>query len=149
MIKNIIKQSFIWIILVGTLGFAIAQISGAENTLLTEKTIMGIKLYIFDLHKYLANLENAVTLDWTQVFPTQPTMPTGIDIGNYLIFVLNWLIFVLNIIGLVPLKLLIQPLIIIISLLGLNIQSFNIYDIMHTVLYWNIPQIPYMGVIQI
>lgn len=143
MIRNIIKQSFIWIIIVGTLGFALAQIMGAENTLLTEKTIMGIKLYIFDLHKYLENLEESVTIDWTQFFPEKPTLPGNINIGNIILFLLNWILFIINIAVLAPIKLLIQPIIIIISLIGINLQDFDIYYIMHEILYFNIPQFGY------
>lgn len=147
MIRNIIKQSFIWIIIVGTLGFALAQIMGTQNTLLTEKTIMGIKIYIFDLHKYIANLEDAVEIDWTQFFPQTPNFPGTVNIGNMLIFILNWLLFIINVAVLAPIKLLIQPLVIIMSLLGFNVQDFNIYDIMHTILYFNIPQFSYVFIL--
>ena len=102
--------------------------TGNMTVITRQVSSWGIVYYKFDMGKYLVNLEKSVQgIDiWTNFFGAPPVQPKfeGIIKGiiNYIIYFINWYSYIVEIILLGPIKLLMYPVNIIITLLGFNTE---------------------------
>lgn len=93
---NIIKKTMPFIILISTLSFVLVTIFGMDNSLLIENTYNGVKLYTFNLQKYIEGIQSVWTEylpDWTEVKLNTDIMypQSAWDIlGWFKSFVHNW-----------------------------------------------------------
>lgn len=158
MLKTILKQTWIWFLLVGSVlvAFGISQIDGL--TVVSQQTTqIGTwtwTYYKIDVARYLQNLDYSLA-DSTiiNIVPTTPTLPQAPNWANILtvlkwafntlfIFIFNCIIYSLNWVVLAPLKILIYPVNLFYALLGINTSSADYIQAVKMIYSFEIPLIP-------
>lgn len=135
--KNLIKRTFIWFIIIGTISWAVSFIVGNTqptfiNTYQVNYGTFTKTLYYLDVSNYLKQLEQNVRIPFNQMFYDPPAFPKIAwnnilsSIPNLYIWWFNQLIWWFNIILFVPLKLALQPIILILTLLGIDLEQYGI-----------------------
>lgn len=164
MIKRLIAQSFIWLIIIGSISYAVAWILGDPTpTILSQYTIdygngVAITLYKMDVHKYLVNLQNSIEIPFKNMW-LDPPAPYGYkfsgnaietiinilkQLPNSYIWVINMILWIANITIIMPTKLIIHPLILTMSLLGINTTNLGIVEVANKIYNANISYILYI-----
>lgn len=155
MIKTIIKQSFLWLLIVGSLGYAIAYILGTPTpTFIVPRTVNGQTIYSFNLLAYIQTVQASLNFPFKDMISNTPKWPAfGIEsativipIINGNIFIINWVIYLLNVIVLMPTKFLLQPVVLILAVLGINVEQIGILNAVNQVYSLEIPFVPYIHV---
>lgn len=131
--RNILKQSFMWFIIVGCIAWAVAVFTGnALPSFVTEQHIeigsYTTTLYKIDVHNYLKQMENiVVNFPYKESYWEFPKMPK-VDINIVANMLILWIKVILwwgNILILMPIKILLQPTLLFITALGIDINSNN------------------------
>ena len=161
MIKRIIYSTALWFIIIGTISWAVAYVTGQTvPTFISTYTVnygngITTTLYKLDIYSYLKALEYNMNIPLKQMFYSMPQLwqPKWKDIinitflgkliYNVIIWLLNMTVWWNNIIFFVPTKLLIQPIVLIATLLGIDLQRYNIIEIVYIIYRSTPPIIPY------
>lgn len=164
MIKRLIKVSLGYTLLIGTIGYVFATVlawTTGQNLFdfmnLQQRTIQigeySSTMYTFNWYGYLQNLNDMLDLPFNITWPKFPsvfklnwldaaTLGTK-TIFNIFIWLTNWLVWIINILVVTPTKLLAQPILLILTIFGLNNRQIGIYEIFLQLYKLNIGYIPY------
>lgn len=155
--RNLIKNTFVWFIIVGSIAWATAVITG--NTLPTFITPYTIEigtytktLYRLDVYNYLRQIENiSINIPIDKLFYDPPSLPNieGVTdifklLPNLFIWLINMEFWWLNIILIAPTKLLIYPLAFFVTILGIDINSNQIIQLINVLITVKMPIIEYI-----
>lgn len=165
--KRLITYTFSFVIIIGTIAYATAFIlslttgqSMIEYTYLKQVSInygnYTSTMYYVDVSQYLVGLKNNVNTVFTIKIPEFPSLfgldwLDGATLGtktliNAFIWLTNWGSWLLNFTAVIPLKILFQPILMIMTILGLNNKQIGIYNAITVINTFNIPNIPYWSV---
>lgn len=155
--RNLIKQSFIWFIVVGSIAWATSIITGNSlPTFITPYTIeIGSYtkvLYKLDVYNYLKQIENiTINVPIEEMFYSPPGAPDLSNVAdvlkllpNLFIWYFNLLMWWFNTILIAPTKLLIQPLLFICTVLGIDLNSNGIVRLINAIYGVTMPVIQYI-----
>ena len=142
--RNLLKQTWIWFVIVGSIAWAVAIATG--NALPSFVSVQNIQIgsytasfYKLDIHNYLKQIENiAVNFPYKESFWEFPSMPSTDGnilkiVPNFFIFLMKFIMWWGNIIIFLPLKLLLQPTLLFITVLGIDINSNNIVKVIYMI----------------
>lgn len=155
MIARLVKQCALWLIIIGTISWATAFITGNNVPTFIGTHIVdygnGITttLYTLDVHNYLRQLQHNIEVPFGEMFGKFPEVPTVGDnilkvVPNFIIYFINVFLWIMNVVAIIPTKLLLQPIILICSLLGIDLEKHYVIDIIYIVYRITIPPIPYV-----
>ena len=108
--KKRVKETFIFIIIIGVFAYAINLFFGdATINMLTKVSYNGIEMYKLDVWVYLQNVQQSMeqttylTLNvqnrtWTNITSNFLQEEFWQALGNNMAYILNWLIFLINVI---------------------------------------------------
>lgn len=154
MIKRIIKWSALWLIIIGCISFAVSQITGESATILQQKTInygngLSITMYTLDTGQYLRDIDLTLGIlqeDFKGMFNPPPmffensTLPELLSpkiLINILLQCLNCWIWAITVIIVAPTKLLLYPIVLALTLLGINTEKWGIIGLVKLIYRWN------------
>ena len=158
---KLLKYIIPFSILLGTIlvAFGLSNVEGA--TIIHNESInYGTYTWtykVIDLKLYLQNLEEQLNINTViSMFPNQPELPTtpaDTDILGWIKFVAsillqyiaNWIIYALNYLLLAPLKIILYPANIIITILGLNTTEESYIKVLRSIYQFQLPYIPYFN----
>lgn len=159
MIKRLIGQTFIWLVIVGCISYAVAWALGDPTpTILSPYTIqygngIEITLYRLNVNSYLMNLQNTLDIPWEDMWFDIPSLYNPGNFADILlvfketynayIWMINMILWIANITIVIPTKILIHPLILTLSLLGINTTKLGLVEIANKIYSTNISIIPY------
>lgn len=162
--KRILTSTLTFTIMIGTIAYAVAFIMALANggsiadytNLKTYIVTYGEyqnTLYYIDFKGYLDGINSNITTVFKIKTPEMPNIFTlswvdaatlGIKtMFNIFIWLTNWLSWITNYIVVIPLKLLLQPVMMIMTILGINNRNLGVYLAVEVVYSLNIPYIPY------
>ena len=159
MIKTILKNSYLWLIIIGCIGWAFGLTYTGLSIVSQETVNYGTynwTFYRINVYAYIKSIETAINGTGIEnIFPNPPTFtttPNWADILSILkwfvntgvIYVTNCIIFVLDYIIVVPTQLVLYPVNLIYALLGLNTADQSWIQAINTIYNWQIPYIPYI-----
>lgn len=136
---NLIRKLLIPTIFLGVIWFIILFISGETDQLSSitflEKTTstLGVTYYKMNLAQYGKSLEEAFAGNylWENLFPEFPKQPQANfviqGIINYSILTINWIMAILECVLLTPLKIIVYPINLILTLIGFNTNNGFMY----------------------
>lgn len=154
MVKDIIKKTFIWFIILGTISYAVSAITGTAPTFLATRTInygsYQLDLTYFDVKQYLQTIEHSIDIPFAKMYSTPPTFPKlswnnwWFAIGNILLYVINMVVYILNLVVVIPTKMLISPIMTYLSIIGINLDKFGILSFVNKIYTFKPPYIEYI-----
>lgn len=163
MIKRLIYGTFGYILVIAVIGYVTAFVMGEvygtgawEYTFVSQQNYQigsyTATFWVFDARGYLTNLQSQHSLIVDYAFPDFPKiwLPRAFDltalakaIPNYFIFIANVWIWLMNLLLVLPTKLLISPIYVGFTLIGINTEKLGFYNIVQQIYSLNIQQIAY------
>lgn len=142
MIARLVKRCALWFIIIGTISWATAFITGnSVPTFIGTRVIdygngITTTLYTLDIHNYLLQVEHNLSIpfiDMVGKFPALPSIGSNIltIVPNMFIWMINVWMWLFNITAIIPIKLLLQPIIFICSILGIDLEKYNIINVVY------------------
>lgn len=152
--RNLIKHTWLWFVLVGTIAWATAFVTGESlPTFIHAQNIQigsySTTMYTLDVATYLKQIDLiTVQVPWSDMYLEFPATPplNGIQIiPNMIIFFINIWEWWTNLIIVMPTKVVIfQPLLLIATILGIDLTTFPVIRLLYIAFRVTLIPIPYI-----
>lgn len=150
---TILKKTMAFFCIIGLIGVVSIAIFHDNNiTFISQHHLAnGMVWYKIDTYRYLQNLKGTATLNFWTMITNAPTIPNFnindvLSVGitallKCLFLIINWAIYILGILALLPLKLIMQVVLVIISILGIDLTEIR--ETCVAIYQFNIPYLDY------